>query len=316
MKNVKDGIMGLVVGDALGVPYEFKPRKYFDDHPVTNMDGYGTHNQPAGTWSDDSSLTLATIDSLTSCGLDYEDIMKKFYAWFIDSDYTATGEIFDMGISTRNAIIKYGEGESPILCGGNGERDNGNGSLMRILPAAYYLHGKSMETEDAMEIIHNLSSLTHNHIRSKISCGIYVNIALKLLNNDIGLPLIEVIKNGVEDAVDYYNSKKEYSRELNHYFKRIINGEIYTLSRDKIQSSGYVTATLEASIWCLAQTNNYKDSILKAVNLGYDTDTTAAVCGGLSGIYYGYDNIPTDWLSKIENINYIIDLCDNFEETL
>ena len=120
MKKVKDGIMGVVIGDALGVPYEFKPRKYFDENPVNSMDGYGTHNQPAGTWSDDSSLTLATLDSLTN-GIDYEDMMKKFYAWFMDSDYTATGEIFDMGITTRTAIIDYGNGKNPIMCGGNGE---------------------------------------------------------------------------------------------------------------------------------------------------------------------------------------------------
>jgi ADP-ribosyl-[dinitrogen reductase] hydrolase len=312
MKNVKDGIVGLVVGDALGVPYEFKPRKYFDENPVKSMDGYGTHNQPAGTWSDDSSLTLATLDSLTH-GLDYEDIMKKFYAWFIDSDYTATGEIFDMGITTRRAIIDYGDGKSPILCGGTGERDNGNGSLMRILPIAYYLHENCIDINKQVEIINNISSLTHRHIRSRIACGIYVSIALKLINNEAGISLQETIKNGVNEAINYYNQKTEYANEIKENFQRIANEEIYTLPRDEIISSGYVTATLEACIWCLTNTTTYKDCVLTAVNLGHDTDTTAAVAGGLAGIYYGFDEIPVEWLNKIENIDDIIQLCNNFE---
>ncbi len=312
MKKVKDGIMGVVIGDALGVPYEFKPRKYFDENPVNSMDGYGTHNQPAGTWSDDSSLTLATLDSLTN-GIDYEDMMKKFYAWFMDSDYTATGEIFDMGITTRTAIIDYGNGKNPIMCGGNGERDNGNGSLMRILPIAYYLEENCMDMDKQIEIIHNLSALTHRHIRSQMACGIYVNIALKLINNDSGIGLEDVIKNGISTAIEYYETRPECQEELNNNFKRIVDGSIFDVSRDEILSSGYVTATLEASIWCLTHTNNFQDCVLTAVNLGHDTDTTAAVAGGLAGIYYGYDEIPIEWLEEIDQIDDILNLCENFE---
>jgi thiamine-phosphate pyrophosphorylase len=165
-------IIGLIIGDALGVPVEFKSREYLDAHPVTEMIGYGTYNKPSGTWSDDTSLTLALADSIAASdgNLDYQDIMNRFSRWLYDGDYTSDEEVFDVGNTTRNAINRFSQGVAPIDCGGSGEHENGNGSLMRILPLAFYLdsHDIKVLSTDGVSIISDISSLTHAHPISRL----------------------------------------------------------------------------------------------------------------------------------------------------
>lgn len=131
-----NGVFGAVVGDALGVPVEFKASETLAADPVVGMREFGSHNQPKGTWSDDSSMMLATLDSIRIKGkIDYKDIMDRFKAWAMDGAYTPFDKVFDIGIATSNAISRYVNGEEALKCGGTAEKDNGNGSLMRILPA-------------------------------------------------------------------------------------------------------------------------------------------------------------------------------------
>ena len=137
--KVKDGIIGSIIGDALGVPVEFTSRYELIETPVTRMEGYGTYNQPAGTWSDDSAMVLATMHSIVQkqC-IDYTDIMDKFVDWLYNAKYMQGNHTFDCGITTSTAINNYKSGKySPLECGCRGEKDNGNGSLMRILPLAF-----------------------------------------------------------------------------------------------------------------------------------------------------------------------------------
>jgi len=134
--KVLDAIMGSCVADALGVPVEFTSRHSLANNPVVNMRSCGTFNLPAGTWSDDTSMTLCLLDSLSK-GLDYQDIMTKFYEWFDASAYTPYGETFDVGFSTTKAMKRFAYGIAPLECGGTSEQDNGNGSLMRILPVQW-----------------------------------------------------------------------------------------------------------------------------------------------------------------------------------
>ena len=136
---IRTGIFGVVVGDALGVPVEFTSRWERQRDPVTDMREYGTHSQPKGTWSDDSSMMFATMDSMIICdGIDYADIMKRFRSWNINGEYTPFGTVFDIGITCARAISHFRPGEDPLQCGLSGERDNGNGSLMRIMPVSLY----------------------------------------------------------------------------------------------------------------------------------------------------------------------------------
>jgi len=307
--KILGGIFGLCVADALGVPVEFKSRESLKHSPVTDMRGYGTHNQPPGTWSDDTSMTLCLLDSLSN-GLDYADIMQKFHLWIKKGEYTPHGKVFDVGIATSRALGRFASGTEPLRCGGTTEYDNGNGALMRILPLAFYLcpryGGDFAENGEAFEKIHNVCSLTHAHKRSQIACGIYLSIAGNLMDAD---NLKSGVYSGIDEAKKFYEN--ECADELDHY-KRLFDVDFMDTPEENIKSSGYVVDTLEAAIWCLLNTDSYAGCVLKAVNLGEDTDTVAAVAGGLAGLYYGFDAIPEKWVKQIARLDFIKELCGKF----
>lgn len=301
--KVKDGIIGLVVGDALGVPYEFSSREEMRKNPVNDMIGYGTYNMPPGTFSDDSSLTIATMRSIINQNkIDYEDILNEFVEWYKNSKYTQHNKTFDVGNTTLLSIENFIKGYEALECGKKGERDNGNGSLMRILPLAFI---KNIQ----YETVENVSALTHSHDRSKIACVYYVELAKTIINEDVTIK--EAIKIANEKIKYYYKENEE----LKHYNK-ILNENIFNNSLEDIKSSGYVVDTLESVVYILLNTNNYKDAVLEAVNLGQDTDTIAAIVGGIAGIYYGYESIPQEWINKVKYSDKIIKLCIEYEKAL
>lgn len=286
-EKVYSAIMGLVVGDALGVPYEFRQR---DTFKAEGMTGYGTHNQPAGTWSDDSSMTLATLGSLVHCGeIKPGDIMERFAHWLEYRAYTARGEVFDIGGTTHSAILRYLAGVPLHKCGSTDEHSNGNGALMRILPLAFVPH--------TLNELHTVAGLTHAHEISRHACQYYAAIAKALLNGLSKARIFEIVQ----------------EIGLPQPFDRL--GKLIELSRDEIKSSGYVVDTLEAALWCLLKTDNYRDCVLTAVNLGDDTDTVAAVAGGLAGILYGVGGekgIPEEWIEQVAKHEEIKQLCEGF----
>lgn len=269
MKNkLKAAIYGLAVADAIGVPVEFKAR---GSYHVDTMIGYGTHHQPAGTWSDDTSMTIATCDSIRECGkVDTSDIFKKFEDWYFRSRYTVDG-LFDIGGTTALAIRRC----KPL----DDEFSNGNGSLMRILPLAF--------TDASEQEVEDVSALTHAHKTSRMTCVHYVTIARRIA---AGEELKGIIR----------------SMNFESPFHRIHS--IYSLTEDEIKSTGYVVDTFEAAVWAVATTDNYRDAVLKAVNLGDDTDTVAAVAGGLAGILYGMEGIPAEWIDQLRG-KEVIDKC-------
>lgn len=294
--KVKDGIIGLIVGDALGVPVEFSTRAELAEHPVTKMKGYGTYNQPPGTWSDDSAMTIATMHSIVQKqGVNYDDIMDKFVEWINNGKYMQRGETFDFGATTSTAISRYERGTPALESGCAGERDNGNGSLMRILPLAYI---KDID----YETIENVSALTHAHPRSRIACVLYIEMARSMIENE-GLTMEEHIFSACEKIKEHYKDSPELA-----YFERIFNNDL-----ENVNGKGYVISTFEVVVHCLLNSENYADAVLEAVNIGDDTDTTAAICGGLAGIYYGYDSIPVDWLNEIDKLEKVLSLCERFE---
>lgn len=303
--KIKSIIFGLAVGDALGVPVEFSSREELDNSPVETMEGFGTYPFPAGTWSDDTSMTLASLDSLAS-GINYNDMMNKFCEWIYNDKYTPSDETFDMGNTTSFAIDDYYTKNKPALsCGRSGEYDNGNGSLMRISPIVlycYYSMARILPLSSRMQYINNISALTHAHPRSMLGCGVYAFILWELLNT----PEKTSVINGIKKAKDYYSAHTEAA----HYV-RILDGDISLLKRNEIKSGGYVVSCLEAALWCLLTTDSYTECVLKAVNLGDDTDTTAAVAGSLAGALYGYDSIPQEWLDTLIRSEFIDKLCEN-----
>ncbi|MDW7669466.1 MAG: ADP-ribosylglycohydrolase family protein, partial [Bacillota bacterium] len=227
-------------------------------------------------------------------------------------EYTPFGETFDIGIGTSKALTKYANGEEPLKSGGTGERDNGNGSLMRILPVLFYLqktYGENwIEKEESYQIIHNLSALTHRHKRSMIACSIYITIADYISKE---YELKEAVELGIKKSFEYYENKEEFKKELKHY-ERLQDENFHMLPEDEIKSTGYVVYTLEAVLWCLLNSDNYKECVLIAVNLGEDTDTVAAIAGGLVGLYYGHESIPKECVEKIQRREFVEKLCIKF----
>ena len=306
--------MGLVVGDALGVPVEFTERAELKKYPVQGMEGFGTYDYPAGTWSDDSSLTLCLADSLCN-GYDLQDIMQKFADWMIKDEYTPHGETFDVGNSTCAAILRFLNGTTPSRCGGKDEFDNGNGALTRILPIALYqMRIKQMEDgsnlSEILSPIHTVCALTHGHYRCMIACGFYYLILYESLTHKERLP-IENVRIALKKGFEYYENEIEFKLDINYYHRIKTYDQFIMSEEDSILGSGYVVDSLEAAIWCFVNTDTYADCVLKAVNLGDDTDTTAAIVGGLAGGYYGYNNIPQEWLVTIARREWIEEICQN-----
>lgn len=250
-RTLRDCVYGQAVADALGVPYEFRPRGTFR---CTDMVGHGSHNQPAGTWSDDTSMTLAICDSYRELGrIDVDDIRGRFVRWYHEDAYTVDG-LFDIGNATR-AALERGRGLA-------GEWDSGNGSLMRTVPLAF--------TDVTDDEVRAVSAITHAHPTSTEACVAMVHVARDLI---VGASPADVA------------------------------GDVAARPVDDICSGGFVCDTFEASLWCLANTSSYAECTLTAVNLGDDTDTTAAVAGALAGIVYGIEEILFEWLDKLQGID-------------
>ena len=306
--KVKDGIIGHAIGDAMGVPVEFYKRDELSANPVTTMLGYGSHDVPAGSWSDDTSMEIATIASIVNKkGLDYEDMMMNFYEWLKDGLFTPYGEVFDAGRPCIQAIINFSKGYEWRECGLNDKMSNGNGSLMRMLPLAYYCYYKKASLEEIYEIVKNASSLTHAHEISILGCYIYVNYVLFLLDEEDKFTAYHKLKN-----IDY---SKFTSESLASYIN-ILEKDISKFPVTSISSCGYIIDTLEASLWTILNTTNFEESIIQAINLGEDTDTIGAITGSMSGIIYGYDTIPKSWLNKLAKRKDLENLCDEFASTL
>jgi len=307
--KIKSSILGFIVGDCLGVPFEFQSREILKKSPVTTMVGGGSWEQPIGTWSDDTSMVLSTLDSLSG-GYDLHDLGNCFNNWLYLNDYTPHGEVFDCGIQTREALklihkqIISNQNITP-LPPSTDEKQNGNGSLMRILPFGFYLHNHPIG--ERWEIINQVSSLTHSHIRSIIGCFIYSE-------------MVEDLMCGFGKSESYFRMKERVSeflkdkvlpRELD-VFSRILKSDISSLIENEIQSTPYVVYTLESVIWCFLRQENFKDSVLMGVNLGGDTDTIGGLVGGLSGIIYGQSGIPKKWVDLLVKKNEILELIEKF----
>ena len=300
-RKIKAVMIGHAVGDALGVPVEFEARKQLTADPVTDMRGYGTYAVPAGAWSDDTSMSVAALDSIAGGYVDFDDIMQKLGAWCYRAAYTPTGVTFDIGGTCQAAIDRYiYERKSAEECGLTDENANGNGSLMRIHPFALMAFYQKTVPSEADALIDRASAITHAHERSRLACRIYTQMLHALLEK----PKKESISTALQAARERYAESPEIGR-----YARLFAADFVTLPIDAIKSSGYVVDTLEAAVWCLLTTDSYRACVLKAVNLGEDTDTVGAVAGGLAGALYGYRAIPKEWKRVLLKRSEIEALC-------
>ncbi|NML64370.1 ADP-ribosylglycohydrolase family protein [Hymenobacter sp. RP-2-7] len=293
-------MLGLAVGDALGVPVEFASREARRRDPVLGLRAYGTHHQPAGTWSDDSSLTFCLTETLARSGglagaPDLADFARRAINWLDNAYWTATGETFDVGNATRAAIDRLRRGTPPTQAGPRSEHDNGNGALMRILPLAFHRAWQAapLDLAAAWALTEAVACVTHGHPRSTLGCFLYLLVARGLLQ---GLGPAEAYAQLRALANEWLQTqaKAPVFYEWPKY-GRVLDGSLPMLPESEISSSGYVVHTLEAALWCLLRHDNYPATVLAAVNLGDDTDTTGAVAGGLAGLAYGEAGIPAEW---------------------
>ena len=309
LNQIKSALFGLAVADALGVPYEFLHRTKMMENPAKGMIGNGTHNQPVGTFSDDSSLTFCLAEALTH-EFQLENVAKNFLKWYNEAFWTAGGVVFDIGITTETALERLENGESAELSGETDEYSNGNGSLMRILPLVFKM--KDMGYIQRFELTKQVSAITHGHIRSVIACFYYLEFASQIIE---GLDKYSIYEN-LQTSVPMQLKSMGINQQEIDLFKGLLIESIADRALVDVFSSGYVVHTLEASIWCLLTTDNYSDAVLKSVNLGNDTDTTAAVTGGLAALLYGFDSIPNEWLDQLARKEDIEDLAKRMSEAL
>ena len=309
----KSGMMGVAVGDALGYPVQFMHREEVEADPVTGMEACRLFRCPAGTWSDDTSMSMAMLDSIRELGyVDAKDIMDRFEAWIYEAKYCALDQAIDIGGACGGSIERYHVSRDISKCGKTGEHANGNGSLMRNLPISIYYAQKvdngEVTTEKAIEDIHRVSALTHNHIRACIGCGLYF-FAVKAVLFTEG-SLMERLQKGMDEGFAFYRRDVRMLTDLMRYGRLQDLSELKKTESERIESSGYVVHTLEAAIWSLITTDSLKEGLLKAVNLADDSDSVGAVAGGLAGLYYGYDAIPEEWLSTLIKREWLESMCD------
>lgn len=298
-KYCESALIGLAIGDAVGVPAEFKSRRYLIEHPIKDMVGYGTYNLPPGTFSDDTSLSMCLAEVLID-EYNIEKLAKYFLKWYDEAFWSARGEVFDVGNTTEKVILKLKQGQPAILAGNDDEYSNGNGSLMRILPLLFFIHNKPIE--ERFKYISEVSSVTHRHIRSIIACFYYLEFARYIMQ---GKNKVEIYTLLQQEIPAFLQQNNVSDAEIAH-FERLLKEDISMLHEEKIRSSGYVVDTLEASVWCFMTTENYADAVLKAVSLGDDTDTNASITGGLAGLYYGIENIPAHWIAQLARKDEIL----------
>lgn len=301
-ERITGGIWGSLVGDALGVPVEFESRRERDRDPVRGPRGFGTWNQPPGTWSDDGAMLLCLTEALAN-GVGLNEAAALYLRWWREGHHSARGEVFDIGNATCAALQRIEQGVQPEDAGGDSEYDNGNGSLMRTLPVALYYRkqGPSIVAVQAMR--HSL--VTHRHPRSQLACAFHCLFAHALLEGHSP-------HEAWRQTIPPFRKLLGANPGEQQAFARLLADDFLHIDRLEIQSDGYVVHTLEASVWCLLQGGTYEAIVLRAVNLGGDTDTTGCVAGGLAGVWLGRGSIPPEWKSVLPRAAEIDALIDHF----
>lgn len=305
-QRILGGLWGSLVGDALGVPVEFRSRADVRLDPVTDMRGHGSHRQPAGTWSDDSSLLLCSVDSLLRHRFDTDDMGRRFVRWYEAEIWTPHGKVFDVGVATAQALTRIAQGARAESAGGDGQYSNGNGSLMRIIPVS--VRFADTPVKEALDRVHRASAITHRHPRSQLACGFFTLLIRELLQ---GRTPAEAYTGAIRQFRAFYESETWWSAEF-EFLQLLLAGDLGSRPETEISSGGYVIHTLTASVWCLLTTSSFQECVLKAVNLGGDTDTTGCVSGSLAGIVYGISSVPPKWIAALARQSEIEPLFQRF----
>ena len=270
-------LLGSAVGDAVGTTLEFSRRDSYP--PLTDMIGGGPFHLEPGQWTDDTAMALALGESLCACGgLNLQDLMERFVAWYRQGRYSCTGTCFDIGMTTQQALQRFMETGNPEA-GNRSPSTAGNGSLMRLAPVPIFYHA---DLAAGIEAARRQSLATHGAAEAMDACAAYAELLILAMNGESKEAVLGRTIAGLAPAV-----------------AAVIGGCWRGQSRERISSSGYVVHSLEAALWCVAQTSGFREAVLLAANLGDDADTVAAITGQLAGALWGVEDIPADWLRKL-----------------
>jgi len=312
---IQSSLVGLAVGDALGVPVEFMSRKDVRKVNLTEMIGKDTpitfesrwgNLIPAGAWSDDTSMTIASMESMINQGgdIDYDDVMTHFLNWWKNGAYCSLNFPFGLGSTVSRAMDNY-RLEYPVTeCGPKGMWDNGNGALMRILPFSLYCIFRGRDTEKTVSIINTATAITHGHPISQMGSLIFTLFLEELMRT-------ESISSAWE-RTRRFNYSSYYDSVALDAYKMLLSDEFMTAGENAIGETGYVVDSLMAAVYSILEGNTFEDTILTAINLGYDTDTNAAITGALAGVFYGMEDIPERWLNALRRRDYLKDVAERF----
>ena len=291
---------GLLIGDALGVPYEFHPPQAIPDEGLIEFEpppGFkrAHHGTPPGTWSDDGAQALCLLASLLECGrLDPDDLGRRLVRW-LDEGYCAVdGRVFDVGIQTHGALSNLKSGVPAHRAGGDHERTNGNGSLMRVLPLALWHRGTDAELAADARL---QSRVTHGHVRAQVCCALYCLWARRVLDED---------PNPWQSAVGSLREVLGNDRSG----RAELDGVVRPDAPAEGTGSGYVLDCLHSARWAVEQGPTYEATVRRAIRLGHDTDTTACVAGGIAGLRHGLGGIPERWRSALRGRDLLLPLLD------
>ncbi|WP_241288774.1 ADP-ribosylglycohydrolase family protein [Burkholderia stabilis] len=288
LSRLRGGLLGLLVGDALGVPYEFHDAASIPPPAAIDMTpphGFERAHDgvPPGTWSDDGAQALALLDALLhDHDLNLDTFAGNLQDWFHRGAFTPDGRVFDVGLQTQRAFHALAAGKAPAVAGPDGERDNGNGSLMRCFPVVMV----AASHDEAIRLACKQSLVTHGHVRSQLCCALYCLTALGIVE---GLSAPDAVRAAEDDLLARYERTND-EIEL----KVVLDGRF-----DAPQGSGYVVDSFWSSIHCLLSTGSYEDCVKRAIALGNDTDTTAAIAGSLAGALYGERALPERWIATL-----------------
>ena len=283
-------LLGLAVGDAVGTTLEFCPRGSFE--PLIDMVGGGPFELRPGQWTDDTSMALCLATSLIECdGFDAQDQMERYCRWADEGYLSSTGMCFDIGSTVKSALQRFRQKGDPFA-GLSHPHSAGNGCIMRLAPIPMFFFPDS---DAAEQFAAESSKTTHGAEECLDASRLLARIIIRAL---LGKPKDKV---ALADSESFVGSQKIVA---------IAQGDYQRKTESEIRGSGYVVESLEAAMWCFLRTDNFKDAVLRAANLGDDADTTAAVCGQVAGAYYGESDIPSDWLEKLNMHQEIRDLAD------
>lgn len=289
MKNkIMGTLMGLAVGDAIGTTVEFKPRYSFPE--VTDMTGGGPFNLKVGQWTDDTSMALCLADSIINSGFDCYDQMTRYCKWWKDGYMSSTGKCFDIGFTTSWALDTFLSCDDEFGSADDSDGASGNGGLMRIAPVVMAYHKDANFKQRVIDCTRTTHS-AHKCIESSILFCEMIRRAYNTNNKD------DIFSSHGYDTFNAEVASVQYGLYLND-------------SYEQLKGSGYVIDTLRTALWCFYNTDNFKDAVLKAVNVGDDADTVGAVCGQIAGAFYGLDGIPSEWVDKIHDKDLILSMSE------